>query len=167
MEKISSTLKKEAKGSKKLILWLDCDREGEHIAFEVMNECRKVAARLECLRARFSAFIPKFGSSLHWFFFSSLLLLLHCLHVDDFVVIITAAKSFMPFRIWFCRINATATPWPLEWRSTCASAPRSRASRRCVCRSDLPDSIQRSSATVLVSFRLSVNFPISNIRQQE
>jgi len=38
-----------------LILWLDCDREGENIAFEVIAACRGANPRLRILRARFSA----------------------------------------------------------------------------------------------------------------
>jgi len=38
-----------------LILWLDCDREGENIAFEVIDACRSVNPRLSVLRARFSS----------------------------------------------------------------------------------------------------------------
>lgn len=34
---------------------LDCDREGENIAFEVMDVCRAVKPSLRVLRARFSA----------------------------------------------------------------------------------------------------------------
>jgi DNA topoisomerase-3 len=38
-----------------LILWLDCDREGENIAFEVLNVCRLANPRIEVFRAHFSA----------------------------------------------------------------------------------------------------------------
>lgn len=40
-----------------LVLWLDCDREGEAIAFDVMEVCAKSRGRsnLNCLRAHFSA----------------------------------------------------------------------------------------------------------------
>ena len=41
-----------------MILWLDCDREGEAIAFDVIEQVQsqlKGASRLEVLRAHFSA----------------------------------------------------------------------------------------------------------------
>ena len=55
-------LEREAKGAAHLILWLDCDREGENICFEVMDACVPVmrpppgAARdAHVHRAKFSA----------------------------------------------------------------------------------------------------------------
>ena len=38
-----------------LILWLDCDREGEAIAFEVLEVCKKSNPHLDVYRAHFSA----------------------------------------------------------------------------------------------------------------
>jgi DNA topoisomerase III len=43
-----------------LVLWLDCDREGENIAFEVKSVCERANGRLQrVFRARFSALIPR------------------------------------------------------------------------------------------------------------
>ena len=56
---IQKTLHREARKCGKLILWLDCDREGENIAMEVVNVCREKNATLEIQRARFSAIIPR------------------------------------------------------------------------------------------------------------
>uniref|UniRef100_M4C198 DNA topoisomerase n=1 Tax=Hyaloperonospora arabidopsidis (strain Emoy2) TaxID=559515 RepID=M4C198_HYAAE len=74
-KKIEQTLLKEAKQSQRrcdeltpstnvgkmqwLVLWLDCDREGENIAYEVKSICEKSNRRLRVFRARFSALIPR------------------------------------------------------------------------------------------------------------
>jgi DNA topoisomerase-3 len=57
-EDISKTLKREARNSQWLVLWLDCDREGENIAFEVIKCCRETNPNLSIFRAHFSALIP-------------------------------------------------------------------------------------------------------------
>lgn len=49
-----------ARGCNALVLWLDCDREGENIAFEVMENCEpKMAQKHDVYRARFSAITPQ------------------------------------------------------------------------------------------------------------
>jgi DNA topoisomerase III len=52
---VKVNLEEEAKKSEWLILWLDCDREGENIAMEVVDVCSKANRRLKVFRARFSA----------------------------------------------------------------------------------------------------------------
>lgn len=73
-QQIMRTLQREARQAQKLILWLDCDREGENIAFEVVDVCQQANRRLSIaaeeangsradlmrhnvLRAQFSALI--------------------------------------------------------------------------------------------------------------
>ena len=51
---IQRTLTEEAKKCNVLLLWLDCDLEGENIAFEVMSVCIAANPRLDVYRARFS-----------------------------------------------------------------------------------------------------------------
>ncbi|KHG06667.1 DNA topoisomerase 3 [Gossypium arboreum] len=56
---IKRTLEEEARRCQWLVLWLDCDREGENIAFEVIDVCRAVNRHLTIRRARFSALIDR------------------------------------------------------------------------------------------------------------
>ena len=53
-EPIKRTLEREARGCEKLIIWTDCDREGENIGFEVIEVCKKVRYNLDVYRANFS-----------------------------------------------------------------------------------------------------------------
>eukprot|EP00796_Vickermania_ingenoplastis_P008249 gene8249-5770_t len=54
--KVSHHLENEAKGCDYLVLWLDCDREGENICFEVMQVVRKHIYKADRIfRAHFSA----------------------------------------------------------------------------------------------------------------
>ncbi len=43
-----------ARGIQQLVLWLDCDREGEAIAYEVIEVCRSVSPDIKLFRAHFS-----------------------------------------------------------------------------------------------------------------
>lgn len=56
---LQQQLQQLARQAQTLILWLDCDREGENIGFEVMRVCQTANARLAVRRARFSALIPR------------------------------------------------------------------------------------------------------------
>ena len=56
---VRRNLEHAVRGCTELILWLDCDREGEAIGFEVMDACLAVVPRLRVRRARFSALIPR------------------------------------------------------------------------------------------------------------
>jgi DNA topoisomerase IA len=58
-ENMARNLAQLARGAQWLVLWLDCDREGENIAFEVMQVCREANPRLVVKRARFSALIHR------------------------------------------------------------------------------------------------------------
>ena len=57
---LKRTLEEEARKCQWLVLWLDCDREGENIAFEVLDICHSTNPRLTIWRARFSALIDRF-----------------------------------------------------------------------------------------------------------
>ena len=54
MINIKKSLEKEVKGCKLLIIWTDCDREGENIGMEVVEVCRAVNRGIRVLRAKFS-----------------------------------------------------------------------------------------------------------------
>lgn len=56
---IKTNLENEARRADELLLWLDCDREGENIGYEVIEVCRGANPRLAVKRARFSALIPR------------------------------------------------------------------------------------------------------------
>ena len=58
-KEIQRTLAEEARRCNTLLLWLDCDLEGENICFEVVDVCLKANPRLDIYRARFSALIHR------------------------------------------------------------------------------------------------------------
>ncbi|OQR66723.1 DNA topoisomerase 3-alpha-like [Tropilaelaps mercedesae] len=53
-EQIKRTLEREVRGCDQLVLWTDCDREGEAIGFEIMEICRAVKPQIKVWRAKFS-----------------------------------------------------------------------------------------------------------------
>uniref|UniRef100_A0A1B0EZY4 DNA topoisomerase n=1 Tax=Phlebotomus papatasi TaxID=29031 RepID=A0A1B0EZY4_PHLPP len=52
--KIRQTLEREVRGCAALVIWTDCDREGENIGFEIVEVCRSVKPNLTIYRAKFS-----------------------------------------------------------------------------------------------------------------
>ncbi|EJW86992.1 DNA topoisomerase [Wuchereria bancrofti] len=54
MEDIRATLIEEIRKSDLLVIWTDCDREGEAIGAEVVSVCTQVNCNLDVYRARFS-----------------------------------------------------------------------------------------------------------------
>lgn len=55
---VADNLKVEARQCDTLILWLDCDREGEAISYEVLEIVKGVKSNINVARAHFSALIP-------------------------------------------------------------------------------------------------------------
>lgn len=55
---IKRTLEREPQHCQALVIWTDCDREGENIGFEIIHVCKAVKPNLQVLRARFSEITP-------------------------------------------------------------------------------------------------------------
>ncbi|KAJ3163200.1 DNA topoisomerase [Geranomyces michiganensis] len=51
---LETNLQGEARRAQMLVIWTDCDLEGENIGYEVMKVCRKANPRIAVKRARFS-----------------------------------------------------------------------------------------------------------------
>lgn len=58
MVQIKRTLEKEARQCQALIIWTDCDREGENIGFEIIDVCKAVKSNIQVFRAKFSEITP-------------------------------------------------------------------------------------------------------------
>ncbi|XP_012872011.1 PREDICTED: DNA topoisomerase 3-alpha [Dipodomys ordii] len=56
---IKKTLEREIRQCQALVIWTDCDREGENIGFEIIHVCKAVKPSLQVLRARFSEITPR------------------------------------------------------------------------------------------------------------
>jgi DNA topoisomerase-3 len=56
---IEQNLMTQARRVDMLMIWTDCDREGEHIGMEITIVCRKANRNLVVKRARFSAIIAQ------------------------------------------------------------------------------------------------------------
>ncbi|XP_039630894.1 DNA topoisomerase 3-alpha [Polypterus senegalus] len=55
---IKRTLERESRHCDALVIWTDCDREGENIGFEISDVCKAVKPNLQVFRARFSEITP-------------------------------------------------------------------------------------------------------------
>lgn len=53
-EPIKKTLEREVKQCTKLIIWTDCDREGENIGYEIIEVCKSIKPNIDVYRAVFS-----------------------------------------------------------------------------------------------------------------
>ncbi|XP_006798035.1 DNA topoisomerase 3-alpha [Neolamprologus brichardi] len=58
MLQIKQTLEKEVRLCQALVIWTDCDREGENIGFEIIDVCKAVKPNLQVFRAKFSEITP-------------------------------------------------------------------------------------------------------------
>ncbi len=56
---ISQNIEREARNAQQVMIWTDCDREGENIGAEIVEVCRKVNRQIVVKRARFSAIIAQ------------------------------------------------------------------------------------------------------------
>ncbi|KAJ3510270.1 hypothetical protein NLJ89_g4776 [Agrocybe chaxingu] len=56
---IERNLLAQARLSDMLMIWTDCDREGEHIGLEITRVCRQAKPNIQVKRARFSAIIAQ------------------------------------------------------------------------------------------------------------
>ena len=56
--RIAAHLKNESRDASELVLWLDCDREGENICYEVIQCCKNIPNK-NIRRAHFSAITDK------------------------------------------------------------------------------------------------------------
>ncbi|KAL6425769.1 hypothetical protein ACFW04_009678 [Cataglyphis niger] len=52
--KIKKTLEREIQSCNALIIWTDCDREGENIGFEIIQVCQVIKPNIRIYRAKFS-----------------------------------------------------------------------------------------------------------------
>lgn len=59
LQGLETMLRDLSRRAQVLILWLDCDREGEAISDEVRTVCFKGNSRLKVLRAKFSTVLPQ------------------------------------------------------------------------------------------------------------
>ena len=48
------TLEKEIRSCRVLVIWTDCDREGENIGYEIIDVCQNIVPNVRIYRAKFS-----------------------------------------------------------------------------------------------------------------
>ncbi|RHZ46274.1 hypothetical protein Glove_627g32 [Diversispora epigaea] len=58
-EEVRNNLINEARSSTEVMIWTDCDREGENIGAEIVEICREANSEIKVSRAKFSAIIPQ------------------------------------------------------------------------------------------------------------
>lgn len=54
MQKVAKNIQQEAKKSQRLFIWTDCDREGEFIGSNIVDEAKKANPRIQVFRANFN-----------------------------------------------------------------------------------------------------------------
>ncbi|RIB15145.1 prokaryotic type I DNA topoisomerase [Gigaspora rosea] len=59
IEAIRDNIAKEARNAEQIMIWTDCDREGENIGSEIVAVCRGANSRIKVSRAKFSAIISQ------------------------------------------------------------------------------------------------------------
>ncbi|GHJ87179.1 hypothetical protein NliqN6_3581 [Naganishia liquefaciens] len=57
LKQVERNLLQEARNADLLMIWTDCDREGEHIGSEIVEVCRRANRNIRVKRAKFSAII--------------------------------------------------------------------------------------------------------------
>lgn len=57
------TLEREIRSCNSLIIWTDCDREGENIGYEVINLCKNIKPNIQVWRAKFSEITNRLASN--------------------------------------------------------------------------------------------------------
>lgn len=66
---IAKNIADQAKYARLLVIWTDCDREGEHIGQEIVDAAKKGNAGIQVKRAKFSNVERAYGpSSVLWHF---------------------------------------------------------------------------------------------------
>ncbi|CAG8485597.1 16731_t:CDS:10 [Cetraspora pellucida] len=59
IEAIRDNIAKEARNAEQIMIWTDCDREGENIGSEIVDVCRGANSKIKVSRAKFSAIISQ------------------------------------------------------------------------------------------------------------